>query len=68
MFVAKLRLLDAGLLVEMLELEAVVGQKEFVFDEESGESSSTKLDEAGIIAKISTDHAYFYHILELYRR
>lgn len=48
--IAKLRLLDAGLLLDMLELEAVLGQREFAFEEE-GESAQ-KLDERGVLDKL----------------
>lgn len=54
MIIAKLRLLDAGCLLDELELEAVISQKEFGIEEE-GEARSTKLDEAALLSKIS-DH------------
>lgn len=52
MVIAKLRLLDAGYLLDMLDLEAVISQKEFAVEEE-GETRSTKLDEAALLSKIS---------------
>lgn len=52
-----MQLLDAGLLLEAMDVEAVLGQKDFDLDEEGGETKKKeKLDERSLIAKLRKAH------------
>lgn len=53
MLIGKLRLLDAGCLLEATELEAVMSQRDPQVGSEEDEPASAKLDEAALLAKIS---------------
>lgn len=58
---AKLQLLDAGLLLEASEVEAVLGQKDFD-PEAAEEGKKEKLDEKEMINKLCT-HRYSYRCI-----